>query len=172
MSTSDLIITPETKVGDLLAHYPDLEGVLVELSPAYQALKNPVLRRTVARVATLRQVARVGGVPLGTLIRRLRTAAGQPDEIPVSDAGEAGIRPAWTSTDPWRTWDARPTIEAGGHPMEQVMKDLAALPPERVYVLITPFVPAPLMDLAANKGFESHAVPEAPDLVRTYFRRQ
>ncbi len=69
-------ITPDTKVGPLLENRPELESVLMEISPKYTALKNPVLRRTVAKVATLRQVARVGDVPLADLIRKLREAAG------------------------------------------------------------------------------------------------
>ncbi|NLC58553.1 MAG: DUF1858 domain-containing protein [Armatimonadetes bacterium] len=165
-------ITPETKVGELLQHYPVLEAVLLEISPSYQALKNPVLRRTVAKVATLRQVAKVGGVPLGTLVGRLRAAAGQPEEGLASEGEESAPPPAWAdAATAWRTWDARPTIESGGHPMEQVMKDLAALPAGQVYALITPFVPAPLVDLAAKQGFEAYSTHEAPELVRTYFRR-
>ncbi|HOK52235.1 MAG TPA: DUF1858 domain-containing protein [Bacteroidales bacterium] len=41
-------ITPQTKVGELLEAYPQLEAKLLELSPKFGHLKNPVLRRTVA----------------------------------------------------------------------------------------------------------------------------
>ncbi|MBI3948305.1 MAG: DUF1858 domain-containing protein [Armatimonadetes bacterium] len=165
-------ITPETKVGDLLRHYPELEEALVTLSPAYKALKNPVLRRTVAKVATLRQVATVGGISLGTLIGRLRAAAGQGGGEEFADAGPAGPRPEWA--DPARvsrTYDARATIESGGHPVEQAMRDLNGLQEGEVYELITPFVPAPLVDLAARKGFRAFSTQESPELVRTYFTR-
>ena len=59
----ELTITPDSKIGELLEAYPDLESTLLRLSPAFRHLKNPVLRRTVAKVASLRQVAAVGGVP-------------------------------------------------------------------------------------------------------------
>ena len=42
------LITPETKVGELLTHYPELEELLLQFSPAFATLKNPILRRTVA----------------------------------------------------------------------------------------------------------------------------
>ena len=67
--------------------------------------------------------------------------------------------------------DARAAIEAGEHPMPRVMSDLAALPDGAVYLLTTPFVPAPLLDLARERGFVAHSVTEAEGVVRTYFQR-
>ena len=34
------LITPETKVGELLTHYPELEELLLQFSPAFATLKN------------------------------------------------------------------------------------------------------------------------------------
>ena len=50
------LITPETKVGELLTHYPELEELLLQFSPAFATLKNPILRRTVAQVTSPQQV--------------------------------------------------------------------------------------------------------------------
>jgi hypothetical protein len=166
-------ITPDSKLGDLLEQWPELEEVLVALSPHFKALRNPVLRRTVAKVATLRQVSTVSGVPLGTLIARLRAGAGLPS-LEVGDAGgtEPAERPSWAVPSAVaRSQDARAAIEAGEHPMPKVMAELAALGEGQVFELVTPFVPAPLVDLARGKGFDSFSVAESENLVRTYFRR-
>jgi ABC-type thiamine transport system ATPase subunit len=72
----DATITPETQVAELLERWPALEPVLVSISPHFEALRHPVLRRTVAKVATLRHAAQVSGVPLVDLVTRLREAAG------------------------------------------------------------------------------------------------
>ena len=45
MKNVNLIISPQTKVGELLDAYPELEKVLFELSPAFSKLKNPILRK-------------------------------------------------------------------------------------------------------------------------------
>src|SRR5512140_2220267 len=87
-------LTPELKVSELLESYPELEPVLLGLSPSFEALRNPVLRRTVAKLATLQQVARVGNIGLGTLVGRLREAAGQAGAN-VDLEPTAGERPAW-----------------------------------------------------------------------------
>jgi hypothetical protein len=166
-------VTPDSKVGELLERWPSLERVLVEISPHFEALKNPVLRRTVAKVATLRQVAKVSGVPLGVLIERLRAGAGLPPVAVAAEAdGTPSARPEWAAAGAVvRTLDARADIEAGEHPMPAVMRELAGLAPGQVFELVTPFVPAPLVDLAREKGFEGQTLAEAPGLVRTWFRR-
>ncbi len=167
-------ITPDSRIGELLERWPGLEAVLVDLSPHFQALSNPVLRRTVARVATLRQISTVSGVPLGVLVEKLRAGAGLSPIVVTDEAGgDATERPAWAVEGAVvRTLDARAAIEAGEHPMPQVMADLARLEGGQVYELVTPFVPAPLLDLARARGFAGHSVTEAPGLVRSYFRRE
>jgi hypothetical protein len=167
-------ITPESKLGVVLDRWPGLEAVLIELSPHFRALKNPVLRRTVAKVATLRQVSQVSGVPLATLIGRLREGAGlSPLAVTDDKGGTHAERPTWAVRGALtRTFDARAAIEAGEHPMPQVMSELATLKDAQVYELLTPFVPAPLVDLALKKGFESFTMVEGVGLVRTYFRKE
>ena len=65
MKNSKFTISPKTKVGELLDAYPELEQLLMAMSPAFEKLKNPVLRRTVAKVATLQQIS-VAGAPFYT----------------------------------------------------------------------------------------------------------
>jgi hypothetical protein len=166
-------ITPDSKVGELLERWPELEQVLVDLSPHFKALRNPVLRRTVAKVATLRQVSTVSGVALGVLVARLRAGAGLAPGEPVrEEGGGTAEQPQWAEArHVTRLHDARAAIEAGEHPMARVMADLAALGEGEVYALVTPFVPAPLVDLARGKGFLAFSASEGEAVVRTYFRR-
>ena len=167
-------ITPDSKLGDLLARWPALEQVLLEISPHFRALQNPVLRRTVAKVATLRQVSKVSGVPLGALVTRLRAAAGQAPLAMAEEAAAApAARPGWaTEAAVTRRLDARAAIEAGEHPMPAVMRDLAQLGPGEVYELVTPFVPAPLVEMAAEKGYVAHSETGPDGVVRTWFARR
>jgi len=57
-----LFFRPNTKVGELLDTYPQLEAFLLSLSPAFAKLRKPILRKTVARVASLQQTAIVGAL--------------------------------------------------------------------------------------------------------------
>jgi uncharacterized protein (DUF2249 family) len=168
-------ITPETRVGALLDRFPELEGELLSMSPEFERLRNPVLRKTVAKVATLRQVAQVGKVPLAELINRLRAAAGlEGAELAEAEAGtgEPAATPGWFSPGAVaKSLDARPLLSAGIHPMGQVMKDLSTLDEGQIYELVTPFLPAPLIDMAKGKGYRTWSRTEAGGVVRTYFTR-
>jgi hypothetical protein len=72
-----LIITPKTKVSELLNAYPEMEEKLLEMAPQFSKLHNPLLRKTIARVTTLSQAAIVGGIKVDELVNGLRTLSGQ-----------------------------------------------------------------------------------------------
>ena len=48
-------ITSSTKVAALLEEYPELEDVLMAMAPPFKKLRNPFLRKSVAKVASLGQ---------------------------------------------------------------------------------------------------------------------
>ncbi len=49
-------LTANTKIDDLLKQYPFLLDFLITLSPIFKNLKNPIMRKTIGKVATLRKV--------------------------------------------------------------------------------------------------------------------
>ena len=67
MTTTPLTLTPKTTVHTLLKEYPFLLDFLAGYHPEFKKLTNPVLRRTVGRMATLDAVAEQGNVPLNRL---------------------------------------------------------------------------------------------------------
>ena len=63
-------ITPQTKVADVLTHYP--QSLQVFLRHGFGPLANPVLRKTMARVVTIEQACRREGVDLTELLAELQ----------------------------------------------------------------------------------------------------
>jgi hypothetical protein len=53
-------LSPGTKVDDLLRVYPFLMDFFLEKSPKFKHLSNPIMRKTIGKVATLNQVATIG----------------------------------------------------------------------------------------------------------------
>lgn len=74
---NDMEITSPITVHELLEVYPELEDDLTNIAPPFRKLKNPFLRKTVAKVATIKYISAFGGVPLSDLISKLREAVGQ-----------------------------------------------------------------------------------------------
>ncbi len=163
-------ITPETTVAALLEAWPQLEDELIAAAPPFAKLRNPVLRRTLAKVATLRQAARVGGVPLADLIARLRQTAGLAPMAVAAEAGDSG-RPAWLDTaQVIERYDARADIEAGQHPVAIVLGKVKSLAAGQAYQLVTGFEPTPLIDKARGLGAEAWTACEADGVFVTTFR--
>lgn len=149
-----LIITPKTKVLQLIETYPELENVLIEYAPAFKKLKNPVLRKTVARIATLQQAASIGNVKVEDLINRLRTEVGQDLLSIESQTNYNSSQPVWFNEEKIAVeLDVREMLDAGEHPVNQVVSDLKDLKTGEVYKLLAPFLPAPLIDKASSLGF-------------------
>jgi len=104
-------------------------------------------------------------IKVGELLKHFDDTLG--DSAPSSEPQPSWAKPEAVSI----SFDARPLIESGGHPLERVMSDLSKLDDHQVYELITPFVPAPLIDIAKQKGFDNFSASENAEQVRTYFKR-
>jgi TusA-related sulfurtransferase len=156
-----LAINPETKVGELLDAYPEAESVLVELAPRFKALSNPVLRRTVARVTTLEQAARVGGIRVSAMIMALRGALGVGgDTIEDGEEWSGEEAPPWVrDAVPTAALDAGALLDAGTTPVGEASRRLAEMAGGQVLKIDSPFIPAPLVDALRAKGHAVHAQP-------------
>jgi hypothetical protein len=66
-------ITPTTRVANVLARYP--QSLEIFLRRGFTPLRNPVLRKTLARAITVEQACRREGVNLSELLGELRQMA-------------------------------------------------------------------------------------------------
>ena len=103
-----MIIGSGTKLDDLLKKFPFLLDFLAGLSPRFARLRNPVLRKTIGKVATLHQVAGFGDIPLPELLLRIQAEIRRlaQEDIEVESGG--------ASPEPVDTRDAR----------QEVLKDI------------------------------------------------
>lgn len=166
-------ITPHTKVGALLDAHPELEDKLIAAVPAFAKLRNPILRATVAKVATLEQAARVGGILLPGLITLLRRELGQADG-PVEVAAPSPVGNSWPA---WyreeavvERLEASLILAEGGHPLARVKQALNAHPPGAIVLLTSDFEPAPLLAQVGQEGMLAACILDTTQY-RTAMRR-
>ncbi len=165
------LITPKTRVGELLDTYPELEPILMELAPAFKKLQNPVLRRTVGKVATLQQAAALGKVSLSEIINTLRMEVGQAlfDETGMA-SNIIEDEPDWFNDEKITVrFDATPVINAGQNPMQDILKNLDKISREEIFLLITPFIPAPIIEIIGKKGYTHYCLKIDDVVFHTYF---
>lgn len=161
MPKTRISISPKTRVGELLDNYPDLEQILMGMSPAFEKLKNPILRKTVARVATLQQVAVVGGLNVDDMVSRLRKEIGQDNGVSESTGTEYifAYPPEWFDKNKIiKKFDATPIINSGGSPMNEIIHQTNLLKPGEIFELETPFIPVPIIDMLKLKGYKIYSV--------------
>lgn len=113
-------LSAKTKIDDLLKIHPFLLDYLVTLSPNFDHLKNPFMRKTLGKLATLQNAAAIGGMDIEDLISSLNAEIGkQTEEVPGSGesapAPRGGIR-----TDPKERQEVLKGIIRGLHDGEDM----------------------------------------------------
>lgn len=90
-----ITLTPKTTIGTLLKEYPFLLDYLADYHPEFKKLTNPVMRRTMGRVATIEKVAGMAGVPTAKLLADVadQVAAHTGSRPDVGQRAAAGIDP-------------------------------------------------------------------------------
>ena len=94
-----MTLDAKTKLAELLKSYPFLLEFLAGWSPKFAKLRNPVLRNTVGKMATLDQVAAMGDVPLDKLLSAIGDEVRRVTGETVSGGGGAANGPAEAFTD-------------------------------------------------------------------------
>jgi uncharacterized protein (DUF2249 family) len=170
-TNTDIPIIPDTKIGALLERFPQLEEVLIEIFPEFKKLRNPILRKTIGRVTSLRQAAAVAKVPIAELINKLRDEAGIKEEFRTDESIMSFTKetPAWFSPSKIaQSLDAKSMLDKGEKPLNKVLSDCKNLKIGEIYELIMPFLPAPLIENAQKQGYLVWAKEEGEHVFKTY----
>lgn len=166
-----MAITPETKIGDFLAAHPDQQEALIARVPEFAKLRNPILRRTVAKLATVEHAARMAGLPTAELVCFLRELAGEAAG-PVAERAPTpmgDLRPEWAQASAVRTTlDADALLATGEHPLARVRRALLTLAPGEAMQLLSPFRPEPLLDQFRQEGTPCWCEAEGAGRFRTW----
>ncbi len=175
MSKSDLEIGPSTKVAALLDCYPELEETLIGIAPPFKKLKNPILRKSVAKVASLRQAAAAAGVPVADLVNTLRGAVGQSPIALENSGGDDAYylpQPDWfNQAKVTASIDEEKDGNEDAMAITGVLQRASELKENEILELITSFLPAPGIDVMRNKGYQTWSRKENSGLIRTYFTK-
>ncbi len=171
MTKKTIDINPSVTVHDLLEAYPELEDVLIGIAPPFKKLKNPLLRRSVAKVATLKHVSSVGNVPLTELVNRLRKSVGQ-SEIAESYNEEDYFQkqPDWYSEDKISVTVDEDTLDSDGKmTLAIILTEAKKVKKGDIIELVTTFLPAPGIDILKSKGYSVWSVKKPGGIIKSCF---
>ena len=171
-------ILASEKISDVLRQHPQLLETLIELSPAFGKLRNPVLRRVQSRLVTVSQAAGIAGIEPAVLTRQLNQAAGisiarSPEPLSNSDLASESSEEAVPETAPVAAEiDVRPLMARGEEPFKAIMAAARTVPEGSALRLIAGFEPLPLYDVLAKQGFRHRACQTDPGVWDVIFLRE
>lgn len=152
-------ITSAWKISEVLQRYPDVLFELIEISPAFSKLRNPLLRRVQSRLVTVGQAAQIADLDPAYLVRRLNAAAGidvDESQAPIpAESLAMNAEPPWVKSAPVaEELDVRPFQQRGEEPFSAIMAASRQIPHGQILRLRNTFEPTPLYDVLGQRGFE------------------
>lgn len=165
------MIAAGDRVASVLAQDERLLDVFVAASPTFEKLRSAAMRKTMARLVTVEQAARIAGIEPARLVAQLNAALGAAlgDATPVTPiAPDAPAAPALVAVPAaWRTaplvdLDVREALRAGQEPFSRILDAARALPVGSVLRVRAIFEPAPLYAVLAKYGL-AHATERLAD---------
>ncbi len=182
-------VTAEMKVKEVLDLGEHLLSAFIWLSPEFERLNYPKLRRAMSGRVTIAQAARIAQIPLTEALYVLNLAAGADsemlaDELKLSERKDFDYRETNPPQKPLEILDLKDTDpriilvdvieQAEKHldPMPKIAKGLVSLKhSEDVLLVHHPFDPIPLRDMFARRGFASWAEERSQGHWFIYFYR-
>jgi hypothetical protein len=142
------------------------------MAPPFKKLRNPILRRSVARVASLKQAAAVGRIDVHDMVNELRGVVGLPAlrERSESPPDYFGEQPDWFDLALVVSSLDERELDEDTMPLGVLSRTAVAAGDGKITELVTGFLPAPGIDIMRGKGFRTWCRQDGP-LVRTYFSR-
>lgn len=173
-----MTINSETKIAALLKTHPMALEAIVSISPAFEKLRNPVLRKVIAGRTSISMASRLGGCAVDDFYAKLAPLVFTIDNTSpgkVEEETEEKTAPDFlTNCKPEAIveLDVRPIIESGRDPLNNILTKVKSLEPGSVLKIINSFDPAPLRHLLGRQGFVSYTKHINDFLVHTFFYKK
>ncbi len=160
---------PHSKISAIIAAHPDALDALVSLSPKFQKLRNPILRKLMAGRTSIEAASKIGGCTYDDFVQKLSPLGLQFEKNGTSTEQVTIAAPDWLSAkEGIFDLDVRPVLETGQDPLRIILDTLQTLKAGQILCVINSFEPTPLISLLGNKGYESY-VENTDGVCMTYF---
>ena len=149
----------DTTIADLLNNYKGMKDILIGINPKFKKLNNPILRRTLAKLATVKQAAIIGGMKPEDLLNQLRVSVGQePISLQLDGDVDNIDIPAWADEKAATELNANELLDADKNPLAEVRKVLKGLQSGETLALVADFKPEPLIEEFEKQGLKTATI--------------
>jgi uncharacterized protein (DUF2249 family) len=170
-----MTINSNTRIAAILKENPAALDAIVPISPRFEKLRNPFLRKLMAGRTSIAMAAKMGGCEVADFFSRLAPLGFEIDTVAPGTSPASKAVPAFMlhlNATQVTDLDVRSLIASGSDPLNMIMGKVNALQPGNILKIINSFIPEPLILLLEKKGFESYVSVINPDLVETLFYKK
>lgn len=167
-------INANTKINAVLKEHPQALEAIISISPKFNKLRIPLLRKLVASRTSISEASKIAGCspddffeklsPLGFVIDKT-VELNEPDKQ-VYASFMQNAEPAMIEE-----LDVRPIIESGSDPFTIITNKIKQLKPGKILKLMNSFEPVPLINILSKQGFEHYVEIINENWVNTYFHK-
>lgn len=167
-----MVISADTKIAAILKHNADALDAIISITPKFEKLRNPLLRKLMAGRTSIGMASKISGCSVEEFFKKLAPLGFEIDMVipPVNEIKPH--LPAFFSSlkpDQIQELDVRPIIEAGEDPLSLISKTVKNIKQGNALKIINSFEPTPLLSLLKKQGFDSYVDTIDENLVETYF---
>ena len=169
-----MTINANTRIAHILKQDSKALEAIISISPKFEKLRNPLLRKIMAGRTTLSAASKVGGCSVEDFFEKLEPLGFEIDRnTKASEEGKKAIPPFITSLKKEQLieLDIRPVMASGSDPLNIIMEKVRTVQPGQVLKIVNTFEPTPLILMLEKKGFEAYVDIVNDDLVETYFHK-
>ncbi len=170
-----MIINSDTKIAAILKQNPAALDAIVSISPKFEKLRNPLLRKLMAGRTSIGMASKISGCSVTDFFKKLEPLGFEIDNAPVKDIIEEkpNLPSFFKSLKPEqiKEFDVRPIIDGGEDPLKLIIKKIKSIQTGEALKIINSFEPTPLILLLKKQGFESYVNKIEDQLIETYFYR-
>jgi hypothetical protein len=164
------LINPETTIKDLLEINQELViPALIKLNKSFSKLRNPILRRLLARRVSIADACKIAGCSIDNFIETMKQVGFTIEMETPEEKLPALPKPEVNRAGHYRTLDVRPILAQDKDPLKEIMTNVSTLEKYQGLKLINTFAPLPLIHLLADRGFSHFTVSPEDGVVITYF---
>lgn len=170
-----MVINANTKIATLLKQHPDALETIISISPKFEKLRNPLLRKLMAGRASIYAASKISGCHLNEFFTKLEPLGFTIDtDVQAKEKQKTGL-PEFIMAirrEQISVLDVRPILASGTDPLNLILKRVKDLQTGQILKILNTFEPIPLIRMMEKQGFLTYTDLAAEDLVETYFYKK
>ena len=170
-----MIISANTKIAAVLKQNPDALEAIISISPKFEKLRNPLLRKLMAGRASIFMASKIGGCSINDFFAKLKPLGFEIDSVTLTIKEEKKKLPDFITSikkDQIVDLDVRAVLASGTDPLNIILEKVKSIQTGQILKIINTFEPIPLIKMLEKKGFVTFTENIDANLVETYFYKQ